>query len=85
MTQATLDLDPQVLEDLENLQRELGLSMDRLVSTLLKDALNQRRSTRAQPAQAFEWHTSPGGLLIDLSDKDALYDILDRDELASTR
>jgi hypothetical protein len=60
------------------LQQKEGRSMGKIVSELLADALSRRQ----QPAgtRQFKWISRPMGALVDLSDKDALYAALERDE-----
>jgi hypothetical protein len=49
-----------------------------VISELLAEALVQRK--KQPPAPRLEWISRPMGALVDLSDKDALYAALDRDE-----
>jgi len=51
--------------------------MGAVVSELLADALARRRASRARPA--FQWTSRPMKTLVDLSDKDAVYAVLDAD------
>lgn len=73
----TLDIDDPVLADLKRLQEREGKSLGRLASDLLAKALAEYR----QPARTtrVRWHSRPMGLKIDILDKEALYEILDRD------
>jgi hypothetical protein len=52
--------------------------MGRIVSELLADALSRRRQPIETPP--LEWVSRPMGALVDLSDRDALYAALERDE-----
>jgi hypothetical protein len=74
----TIDIDAPILQDLKRLQKREGKTLGRLVSELLAEALGRRRGP-ARRATADTWHTTPGRLLVDLADKDAVYEILDAD------
>lgn len=74
----TVDIDTPVLRDLKSLQKQEGKSLGRLISELLAEAIGRRRKP-ARKAPPFEWNTTKGHLLVDLTDKEALYDILDAD------
>lgn len=73
----TVDIDDPILREVKALQEEEGRSMGAVVSELLADALARRRSRRERPA--FRWTSRPMRALIDLSDKDAVYAVLDGD------
>ena len=51
--------------------------MGAVVSELLADALARRRAARGRPA--FRWTSRPMKALVDISDKDAVYSVLDAD------
>ena len=51
--------------------------MGRIVSDLLAEALASRR--KAKTPVRFEWNTRAMGAKIDLEDKEALYQLLDRE------
>lgn len=74
----TLDLDGPILQDLKRLQKEEGKSLGRLASDLLAQALAARR-TRGIPARRFAWVSREMRARIDLADKEALHEALDRD------
>lgn len=78
MARTTLDLDPPILDELKRLQVLEGKPLGRLVSDLLAEAL-PRHASRGVPELA--WSTSPGHLLVDPLDKDALQAVLDGDDL----
>jgi hypothetical protein len=78
MPRTTLNLDAPILRDLKRLQKREGKPLGRLVSDLLAQALRHDR-TDEQPGPAFRWHAQPLGARVDLSDKDALRALLDRD------
>jgi hypothetical protein len=73
----TIDLEAPVLEELKRVQLEEGVSLGKLASRLLADALDFRRKRTAKPAKVV-WHTARMGAMIDLADKDALYRVLDQ-------
>ena len=75
----TLDLDAPVLRHLKALQQETGRSLGQLASELLADAL-ARRVSKVEPSPVFRWHTQPMNALIDLEDKERLYEVLESDD-----
>jgi hypothetical protein len=54
------------------------------MSELLAEALGRRKASVAESAP-FQWHTTPGRLLIDLEDKDAVYAALDSESVRLPR
>lgn len=78
MPRTTVDIDGPVLREVRDLQRREGRSLGKVISELLAEALVERKKRR--PAPRLEWISRPMGALVDLSDKDALYAALDRDE-----
>ena len=78
MPRTTVDIDAPLLRDLKRLQKREGLSLGRLVSELLAEALGERQSRRPEPP-TFEWHTRPMAARVDLADKDAIQSALERD------
>jgi hypothetical protein len=78
MTRTTLDIDAPVLKEIKALQRKQGLSMGKIVSVLLAEALTGRRAPTE--AQSLTWISRPMHALVDLSDKEAIYAVLDRDD-----
>ena len=77
MTRTTIDIDGPILKEIKRLQREEGLPMGRIVSRLLADALSRRR--RKAPEAKFRWVARRMNPLVDLSDKEAVYAVFDRD------
>jgi hypothetical protein len=73
----TVDIDAPILREVKAIQEQEGRSMGAVVSELLADALARRRAGRARPA--FQWTSRPMKALVDLSDKDAVYAVLDSD------
>lgn len=71
MPRTTVDIDLPLLKELKRLQKREKKSLGRLVSDLLARALADERVRRSEP-RTFEWISRPMGLLVDLTDKDAL-------------
>ena len=78
MARTTLDIDTPVLKEVKDIQKKEGVSMGKVVSKLLAEAIAQRRVPATAPK--LKWESRPMGALVDLSDKDAVYGILDRNE-----
>jgi hypothetical protein len=78
MPRTTLDIDGPTLNEVRALQEKEGRSMGRIVSELLAEALAQRQAPSQTPP--FSWISRPMGALVDLSDKEAVYAIFDRDD-----
>jgi hypothetical protein len=72
----TIDIDDPILREVKAIHKKEGRSMGAVVSELLTDALAHRRTGRERPA--FRWTSRPMKALVDLSDKDAVYAVLDR-------
>jgi predicted DNA-binding ribbon-helix-helix protein len=73
----TIDLESPVLEELKRVQQEEGVSLGKLASRLLADALDFRRKKIASPSK-LSWNTGRMGALVDLTDKDAVHRVLDQ-------
>lgn len=73
----TLDIDAPILRAVKTLHEREGRSMGAVVSELLAEALARRRSPRIRPA--FRWTSRDMKALVDPSDKDAVYAVLDAD------
>jgi len=76
MARTTLNIDTPVLDELKRLKKRENKSVGRLVSELLVEAL-ARRSREGEPERAFEWATQEMKPLVDISDKEALWAVLD--------
>ena len=76
MPRTTLDIDAPLLKELKKLQKKEGRSLGKIVSQLLAEALARRRTT-PEPAK-LQWLSRPMHALVELSDKEAVYGILDR-------
>lgn len=79
MPRTTLDIAPPVLRELKELQKAERRSLGDLVSQLLGEALSARRARRPASRPSFRWVSRPMGARVDLTDKEAVYAILDRD------
>lgn len=78
MPRTTVDIEAPLLKEIKRLQREEGLSMGKLISRLLADALARRRSS-APPKKRLRWVSRDMKPLVDLADKEAVYAVFDRD------
>jgi hypothetical protein len=76
MARTTVDIDGPVLRELKALQKKEKVSLGKLISRLLAQALSRRK----EPARKFKWVSRPMGELVDLADKEAVYAALDREE-----
>jgi hypothetical protein len=76
MSEPVVHIEPAVLRQLEQIQREEGKPLERVVSELLTEALSRRQDTH-QTAR-LDWISKPMGARFDLSDKDRLYTTLDQ-------
>jgi hypothetical protein len=77
MARTTIDIDDPILNDIRAIQKREGRSMGKIVSQLLAEALNKQKTSAKQPK--FKWVSRPMRSLVDLSDKDEVYRILDRE------
>jgi hypothetical protein len=77
MPRTTIDIDAPILKEIKRLQREEGRPMGRIISRLLADALGR---TERKPAKTkLRWISRRMNPLVDLSDKEAVYAVFDRD------
>ena len=74
----TVDIDDPISRAVKAIHEKEGRSMGAVVSELLADALTRRRTGRARPA--FRWISRPMRALLDLSDRDAVCAVRDRDQ-----
>jgi len=79
MARTTLNIDPPVLEGLRRLQEAEGKSLGQLASELLADAIAARCSGSAPATPPLDWFSKNMGARVDLTDKDAVFAILDRE------
>jgi len=78
MARTTVDIDTPILKEIKDLQKKEGLSMGKIVSQLLAEALAQRKFP--PKPRGFKWNSRPMQALLDLTDKEAVYSILDRSQ-----
>jgi hypothetical protein len=74
MPRTTLDIDASVLRELKRRQKRTGQTLGQLVSELVATAL---AADDREPG-TFDWKTAAMRARVDLEDKDALRDALDR-------
>jgi hypothetical protein len=81
MSRTTLDIADPIMDDLRAIQKAEGRSIGSIASELLADALAMRRRRQIGDGPRLTWIArSMGGMRVDLEDKDALYEVLDRDD-----
>ncbi len=78
MPRTTIDIEGPILREIKGLQKKEGRSLGKIISELLAEGLAQRRSGRATPR--LHWISRSMQALIDLSDKEALFEALDKDD-----
>ena len=76
----TLDIDEPVLRELKSAQKLEGKSLGRLVSDLLAVALADRLRKKPAASECFQWVSKRMGARVDLSDRDAVYNLMDGGE-----
>lgn len=77
MARTTIDIDDPILKEVKAIQKREGRSMGKIVSQLLAEALLKQKASSKTPR--FKWVSRPMRSLVDLSDKDEVYRILDKD------
>jgi hypothetical protein len=77
MPRTTIDIDGPLLNEIKILQKKEGRSLGRIVSELLAEGLAQRRLGR--PTPRLQWISRPMQALVDLRDKEAVFEAMDRD------
>jgi hypothetical protein len=78
MALTTFDIETPILQELKDLQKKEGRSLGQINSQLLSEALGSRKATHKFPQ--LKWTSRPMKALVELSDKDAVYRILDKSE-----
>lgn len=76
MARTTVDIDQPVLDEVKRLAGSEGKSLGAAVSELLVEALDRRKRESERP-EPFRWTSKAMGARVDLSDKEAVYEILD--------
>ena len=77
MARTTIDIDDPILKEIKAIQKKEGRSMGKIVSQLLAEALVKQKISAKTPR--FKWISRPMQSHVDLTDKDEVYRILDRD------
>ena len=72
----TIDIDDPILKELKKLGKTEGKSLGRMISDLLAQAL-QRRKTSGRPSEQPHWISRNMRARINLDDKETLYAALD--------
>ena len=78
MPRTTVDIDAPVLKEIKSLQKKEHRALGQIVSQLLSEALARRRTPRKMPA--FKWTSRSMRAFVDLTDKEAIYAILDENK-----
>ena len=78
MSRTTVNIDDPILKEIKGLQKKEGRAIGKIISQLLTEALAQRKAPKETPK--LEWISRPMHGLVDLSDKDVVYSILDKAE-----
>ena len=73
----TLDIDEPVLRELKSVQKEERKSLGRLASDLLAVALAERRRKKTEAPEDFAWISKRMGARVDLTDREAVYSLMD--------
>jgi len=77
MARTTIDIDDPILNEIRAIQKREGRSMGKVVSQLLAEALIKQKNSTNTPK--FKWISRPMRSHVDLTDKEEVYRILDRD------
>lgn len=78
MPRTTIDIAEPLLREIKGLQKKEGRSLSKIVSELLAEGLAQRRSGRS--SARLQWVSRSMQALVDLHDKEALFEALDLDD-----
>lgn len=73
----TLDLEKPVLDGLKRAQKQEKITLGKLASRLLLEALSHREGQARSTPGPLPWIAADLGATIDLADKEALYRTLD--------
>lgn len=74
----TLDIDDTTLQALKNLQKVETKPLGRLASDLIAEALHRRVRATPKKLPPFVWHSKVMQPRVELSDKAAVFDALDK-------
>jgi hypothetical protein len=78
MPRTTVDIDMPVLKEIKSLHKKEHRTLGQIVSQLLSESLARRRAPRK--ALSFKWTSRSMRALVDLTDKGALYAILNENK-----
>jgi hypothetical protein len=78
MARTTIDIETPILKEIKELQKKEGRSLGQIISQLLSEALGSRKADGKIKHHQLKWTSRPMKPLVNLSDKDAVYRILDR-------
>jgi hypothetical protein len=73
----TLDIDDPVLRDLRRVARAQRRPLSRVASELLAKSL-ARPEAEMMPQPEFRWHARAMGARVDVADRDAVYEAMER-------
>ena len=73
----TINIATPILEELKSIQKKEGSTLGELVTGLLAEGLQARHADQANPE--LDWISQPMRARIDLTDKEAIYPIIDDD------
>jgi hypothetical protein len=73
----TLDIEEPILTELRRLAQEQHRPIDKVASDLLAEAL-EKSEAGTGPSAEFHWHGKQMGAKVDLSDRDAIYEEIDK-------
>ncbi len=71
MARTTVDIETPVLKEIRRLSKEQNISMGRLISGLLAEAIARRKA--GSKSRPFRWVSQPMRPLLDIADKEALH------------
>jgi hypothetical protein len=74
----TVDIEAPILKELRALQKQEGVTLGVLVSSLLAEALARRGEKSSKTT--LTWTSRPMRARVDLADKEAVYAVLDEPE-----
>ena len=82
MSRTTLNIDSPILDEVKRIRRQEGGSLGRVVTRLLSEALVHRKDVPGD-TPGLEWISKAMKARVDLTDREAVYEILDGEEHAS--
>ena len=72
----TLDIEKPILADLRRLAKKRHRTMGKVASDLLAEAMKKEEQASEKPV--FYWNSKKMHARVDLADRDAIYDAMDR-------